>query len=216
MGNKKIGIIGSGMIGGTFGTLFSKAGHSVMFSSRHPGELKTLAKEAEASAGTVEEACGWADLVLLAVPFKFVEDLGERHNQQLKDKILIDASNPYPDRDGDIARRVTNNPDLSASEITQTSFSDASVVKAFNATYFKVFQADAFKEDDNRLAVPVAGDDASTKETIKSLIEDIGMASVDFGDLKNGRLFQPGTPPYNVNISLKEANSKWNDYVHEE
>lgn len=208
----KIGIIGSGMIGGTFGKLWKQSGHEIMFSSRHPEELETMAEENEALAGDVEEACEWADLVLLAIPFKFVEELGKQHNHQLKDKILIDACNPYPQRDGNIAQEVIENPDLSSSGVTQNSFSNAAVVKAFNATYFKVFQSEAFKKGDARLAVPVAGDDANAKATVKSLIEDIGMAPVDFGVLKNGKMFEPGTPPYNENISLKEANQKWDAF----
>lgn len=209
----KIGIIGSGMIGGTFGKLWEQAGHEVMFSSRHPEELETMAKDIGASAGNVEEACEWGDLVLLAVPFKAVEELGKEHDHQLKGKILIDASNPYPQRDGKIAQEVVDNPNLSSSEVTQKNFNDAIMVKAFNATYYKIFLSEAFKEGDGRLAVPVAGDNADAKATVKSLIEDIGMAPVDFGALKNGKKFEPDTPPYNVNIPLKEALQKWDNYL---
>lgn len=205
----KIGIIGSGMIGGTLGKLFSRAGHVVMFSSRHPDQLAEMAKQNNAITGNVNEACTWGDLVLLAVPFKFVADLGKQYHHQLQGKIIIDACNPYPERDGSIAQQVVDNPNFSSGEVTQQNFSSAMVVKAFNATYYKVLLSEAFKEGDERLAVPVAGDDIAAKAMVHSLIEGIGMAPVDFGELKNGKKFEPGTLPYNANISIKEAMQKW-------
>ena len=205
----KIGIIGSGMIGSTFGTLLGRATHEIMFSSRHPDTLDELARDNKALTGRVGDACAWADAVLLAVPFKSVDDLGKQYNNLLQGKLVIDATNPYPDRDGEIAKQVVDNPYLSSAEVTQRSFSSAIVIKAFNASYFKVFLSEAFKEGDARLAVPISGDDPTQKSIVMQLIEDLGMAPVDFGRLRNGKKFEPGTIPYNANIPIKEAMQKW-------
>jgi predicted dinucleotide-binding enzyme len=205
----KIGIIGSGMIGSTFGKLLSRTDHKVMFSSRHPDKLEELARNNKALTGSVGDTCAWADVVLLAVPFKSVEELGKQYNDLLKGKLVIDATNPYPERDGKIAQQVVDNPSLSSSEVTQKSFSPAVIIKAFNASYFKIFLSEAFKEGDARLAVPISGDDVTKKSIVIQLIEDLGMAPVDFGGLGNGKKFEPGTPPYNANITVKEAMQNW-------
>ncbi len=77
-GPPKIGVIGSGRLGGTVGTLLAKAGHPVMFSSRHPDELKKLVEDAgpNASAGTVEQAAAFGDVILIAVPYSALPQVG--------------------------------------------------------------------------------------------------------------------------------------------
>jgi 8-hydroxy-5-deazaflavin:NADPH oxidoreductase len=65
----KIGIIGSGNIGGTLGKHWAKVGHEVMFSSRHPEELETMAKQVNAKVGSLEETAAFGDVILLAIPF---------------------------------------------------------------------------------------------------------------------------------------------------
>ncbi len=76
----KIGVIGSGRIGGTVGGLFVKAGHPVMFSSRHPESLKNLTDSLGplAQAGTVAQAVAFADVLLLAVPYSAVPEVGQQ------------------------------------------------------------------------------------------------------------------------------------------
>src|SRR5437868_11906157 len=87
-GPLKIATIGSGREGGALGTLFAKAGHPVMFSSRHPEQLKDLvaAAGANAKAGTVADAVGFADAVLLVVPYTAVEEIGKEHGKALAQK----------------------------------------------------------------------------------------------------------------------------------
>jgi predicted dinucleotide-binding enzyme len=67
----QIGIIGAGKIGSTVGRLWAKAGHKVRFATRHPDELKDLAKEIgdNASVGTSEDAASFGEVVFVAVPF---------------------------------------------------------------------------------------------------------------------------------------------------
>src|SRR5690348_2416848 len=92
-----IATIGAGREGGALGTLFAKAGHKVMFSSRHPEQLKELVEKAgaNASAGTVAEAVQFGEVVLLVVPYTAVEGIGREFGPALAKKpLVIDVSNP--------------------------------------------------------------------------------------------------------------------------
>src|ERR1700744_5126440 len=100
----KIGFIGAGREGGALGTLFAKAGHPVMFSSRHPETLTDLVNSAgpNAKAGTVEEAVAFGDVIFLVVPYTAVEQLGKDYAAAIAKKpLLVDVSNPIPRRDGE-------------------------------------------------------------------------------------------------------------------
>src|ERR1019366_9910406 len=101
----KIATIGAGHIGGSLGSLWVKAGHPVMFSSRHPEELKDLVAGLGplAHAGTTAEAIAFADVVLLAVPYGAEKQIGQDYGRELAAKVLVlDPSNPIPGRDGEI------------------------------------------------------------------------------------------------------------------
>src|SRR5438477_5941943 len=91
----KIGVIGSGHIGGTIGGLWIKAGHPVLFSSRHPDELKDLVAGLGplAEAGTVAQAIAYGDALLIAVPYGALPQIGQDYGGALKGKIVLDACN---------------------------------------------------------------------------------------------------------------------------
>src|SRR5215472_4799931 len=100
----KIGMVGSGKEGGALGSAFVKAGHPVMFSSRHPEELKRLVDDLGplAKAGTVAQAIAFSDVVVIAVPYTAMEQIGKDYAGALDKKVLvIDVSNPIARRDGD-------------------------------------------------------------------------------------------------------------------
>ena len=77
----KIGMVGAGREGGALGTLFVKAGHPVTFSSRHPETLKGLVAGLGplAQAGTVEQAIAFGDVVVIAIPYTAMEQIGKAH-----------------------------------------------------------------------------------------------------------------------------------------
>ena len=104
----RIGIIGSGHIGGTIGGLWVKAGHPVLFSSRHPEELKDLVAGLGvlARAGSVDQAIAFGDVVFIAVPYGVLPQIGRDYTGALKDKIVLDAGNAVAARDGAIADEV--------------------------------------------------------------------------------------------------------------
>src|SRR5690606_18890368 len=105
----KIGIIGSGNIGGNLGKHWAKAGHEVLFTSRHPEKLTQLALDAGGNSKAVSLDEAWeanADVYLLAVPFVAIDELAEHYAGEYGNKIIIDATNPYPERDGQMAQDV--------------------------------------------------------------------------------------------------------------
>ena len=200
----KIGIIGSGNIGGTLGRHWAKAGHEVMFSSRKPEGLKSMATEVGAQTGTVQAAAIFGDVILLAIPFGKIPDLAQQVGR-LDHKILIDATNPYPQRDGDVAQQVIDDKSQTATGYVAIQFPGAQTIKAFNSIYYKVLEEKALREGSQRIAVQVCGDDVQAKQTVKQLIEGIGFAPQDIGDLSSGTVFEPDAPLYNKNLSIGEA-----------
>jgi predicted dinucleotide-binding enzyme len=191
----KIGTIGAGREGGALGTLFAKAGHPVMFSSRDPAGLKDLVADAgpTAKAGTVADAVAFGDVVLLVVPYTAVEQIGRDHGKALAAKALVlDVSNPIPRRDGaDFVKSVEDQggPGL----VTQKLLPGARIVRAFNAINYRSLAPNAHRPGEP-LGVPIAGDDAKAIALATTLIKEIGFEPVLVGGLAMGKYLVPGTP----------------------
>src|SRR2546430_703305 len=101
----KVGIIGAGHIGGTLASLWVKAGHELLVSSRHPEQLQGLVRSLgpRARAGTPREAALFGDVVLISVPYAALPQVGRDLKTELRGKIVLETGNPYPQRDGDMA-----------------------------------------------------------------------------------------------------------------
>lgn len=192
-----VGIIGSGNIGQAAATRLVAAGHRVMLSnSRGPETLAELEQSLGqlASAGTVEQAAAFGPVVLVAVPLAAVSTLPA---DALAGRIVIDANNYYPGRDGQIAELDEGH--AGSSELLARRLPGARVVKAFNTIYFERLQhAGKPAGAAERLAIPLAGDDAEAKRVVGGLIDAMGFDPVDGGSLADGRRQQPGTPVYNA------------------
>jgi predicted dinucleotide-binding enzyme len=191
----KIATIGAGREGGALGTLFAKQGHPVMFSSLHPEQLKELVANAgpTAQAGTVEQAVGFGDVVLLVVPYTSVEQIGKDYGQALAAKqLVVDVSNPIGRRDGNaIVSWVAEQG--GAGLATAKLLPGAHLVRAFNAINYLRLTADAHRPGEP-LGVPIAGDDPSAIALATGLIKEIGFEPVLVGGLAMGKYLAPGTP----------------------
>jgi predicted dinucleotide-binding enzyme len=191
----KVGMVGSGREGGALGTLFVKAGHPVMFSSRHPEQLQGLVSSlgSLAHAGTVEQAIAFGDVVVIAVPYPAVEQLGKMHAGALARKILVmDVSNPIPRRDGeDFVKSVNGQggPGL----VTAKWLPGAPIVRAFNAIGSGRLPALSHRAGEP-VGVPIAGDDQKAVAVAQTLIREIGFEPVVVGGLAMGKHLVPGTP----------------------
>jgi predicted dinucleotide-binding enzyme len=182
-------------MGGALGTLFVKAGHPVMFSSRHPENLKDLAAAAGplAQTGTVEQAIAFGDVIVLGVPYTAVEQIGKDHGPALAKKVLvIDVSNPIPRRDGeDFVKSV--NAQGGAGLVTAKWLPGSHIVRAFNAIGSGRLAEIAHRPGE-KVGVPIAGDDPKAVATAEALIREIGFEPVLVGGLAMGKHLVPGTP----------------------
>jgi len=200
----KIAIIGAGNIGAAAAKLFVNAGHDVAVSnSRGPSTLTPLVNSLgpHARAMTVADGARWADIVLLAVPWRSPDALPPA--DAVAGKIVIDAMNPYGS-DG----QVMDLEPSTSSEATAKRLPGARIVKAFNTIYFKHLESRGRPDLplDDRHAIFVAGDDEAAKREVIALIEAIGFGPVDTGTLvEGGRRQQPNTPLYNQVITRREG-----------
>lgn len=201
----KIGVIGSGNIGGNLGKHWAKAGHEVLFTSRHPKELGQLVKEAGGKSKAVSLDEAWeanADVYLLAVPFKAIDKLSELYAGEYGNKVIIDATNPYPERDGEMAQEVRDS-NRNASEYTAMKFGTAKTAKAFNTIYADHLKERAFRESD-KLAIPFAAQDEDSKKITQQLIEDIGFDPVYVGGLEDTHIMDPEQKIYGKSTNRQE------------
>lgn len=188
----RIGIIGSGHIGHALAVRFAAAGHRVMVSnSRGPDTLTDLVASipGEVLAGTVPEAAGFGEVVAVAIPLRAIGDLPP---EPFAGKLVVDANNYFPQRDGHIPELDADQ--TTSSELLASRLPGARVVKAFNTVYFRRLLDDSHPElpAAERLAIPVAGDDPDAKRTVIDLIDQIGFTGVDAGTLAESRRLQPG------------------------
>jgi 8-hydroxy-5-deazaflavin:NADPH oxidoreductase len=188
----KIATIGSGREGGALGTAFAKAGHPVMFSSRHPEQLKDLVSAAgpNAKAGTVAEAVAFGDVVLLVVPYSAIEEIAREHGKALAQKpLVIDVSNPIPQRDGEELVKKVNEAG-GAGLYAAKVIPGAKIVRAFNNFGSTNLAANA-------------GDDKAAIALAEKLVREIGFEPVLIGGLAMGKYVVP-TPPMRGEHSPEE------------
>jgi 8-hydroxy-5-deazaflavin:NADPH oxidoreductase len=191
----KIAMIGSGREGSALGTLFAKAGHPVMFSSRNPDRLKDLVAGLGplAQAGSVDQAIAFGDVVALVVPYTAIEEIGKSHAAALAKKVLVlDVSNPIPRRDGEEFVKKVNDQG-GAGLVTAKLVPGAHIVRAFNAIGATQLAGLAHRQGDP-VGVPIAGDDPKAIATAEALIREIGFEPVLVGGLAMGKHLVPGTP----------------------
>jgi hypothetical protein len=190
----KIGIIGSGRQGGAIGLQWAKAGHEILFSSRNPGELKDLVARAgpKAKAGLPQDAAAFGDVILIAVPYGALPQVGKDYGPLMKGKIVIDVGNPRADRDGPMAvEALKKGTGVASAEYLP----GARVVRALNALSFVQVEREAHRAGE-KLGIPVAGDDPEAVATVARLVEDAGFEPVVVGALARAREFDAGTPVY--------------------
>lgn len=198
----KIGFIGSGNIGGAIGELFAKAGHEVFFSSRNPDNLKPLVARVgpRARAGTPKEAIAFGDVVFIGVPFSSMPQIGQDYAAALKGKIVLDAGNPNPRRDGAVAEpAVAKGAGVATAELLP----GARVVRAFNQLNFKVFLSEAHRAGD-KVAVPLGGDDQQALAVAARLVTDAGFEPVMVGSLAASKSFDSSQPIFLKAMTARE------------
>src|SRR5437899_1581469 len=188
----RIGILGSGLMGGKLGTIFARAGHEVIFSyARSEAKLKRLARGAKgkARAGTPEEAARDADAVLLAVHWSRVDDVLKQAGD-VSGKVIVACSLPMNAEDTGLVIAHTS----SGAEALAQRVPKARVVSAFNTVPSEVlFGVFAARRKASRPSLVYCGDDASSMKIAAQLIRDGGFDPVDAGPLRIARYTEPFT-----------------------
>jgi predicted dinucleotide-binding enzyme len=190
-GRLRVGIVGSGNVGGGIGSVWVKAGHEVMFSSRHIEHDEALAARLgdNAHAGTPRQAAAFGEVVMISVPYGALPEVGEDLQDLIRGKIVIDTCNPFVWRDGEIATWARQKgAGLASAELLP----GARIVRAFNA--IGAARMSTAYRDPGRIGMPIASDDAQAIEVASRLIRDIGYEPVVIGGLAMGKYLMPGTP----------------------
>lgn len=187
----RIGLIGTGNVGSNLGRVWAGKGYAVMFSSKDIEADRRLAAQVGngARAGTPQEAAAFGDVLVLAVPYGALPELGKSLGPALSGRVVIDACNPFPQRDGAIADEARAQ---GAGLVSARLLPGARIVRAFNAV--GAARMGAMHETPGRVGMPVAADDAAALGIALPLIRDIGFEPVVVGGLGMGRYLMPGTP----------------------
>lgn len=202
-GKMKIGVIGSGRVGGTVGELWVKAGNEIMFSSLDLEHDKVLAARlgSGARAGTSKEAAAFGEVLFIAVPYAALPQVGRDLGDALKNKIVLDASNPIPARDGEMAMEAR----AKGTGIASPQFlPGARLVRVFNCVGYTSMKSEAHRAGE-RLGIPLAADDAAALQVAVRLVQDAGFEPVVVGGLARAKDFDAGTPIFGKAMTAAEV-----------
>jgi hypothetical protein len=198
----RIGIIGTGKIGGTLAELWARAGYELLISSRHPEQLQDLAKRLgpRVRAGTPKEAAAFGEVVLISVPYGALPQVGRDYAAELRGKVVLDTGNPYPHRDGPMAEEARRK----GTGVASAEFlPGVRLVRAFNSLPHFSLRSEAHRAGE-RVGVPLAADDPGALKVATRLVEDAGFEPVVVGPLSRAKEFDVGAGVYGRALSARE------------
>lgn len=204
----KIGIIGSGNIGGAVGLRWAAAGHSILFSSRNPDELGELVQQAgpRASASRPQDAVEFGDVILIAVPYAALPQIGQDFGQLMQGKVVIDCGNPYTQRDGAMATEaLAKGTGVASAEYLP----GVRLVRAFNAIGYRSVHEKHHRAGE-LVAIPIAGDDQDAVAVTANLVIDAGFDPVVVGSLARAKDFDQGSAVYVKDLTAAELRAALN------
>jgi predicted dinucleotide-binding enzyme len=178
----------------------------VIISSRHPEELKPLAEKLGTlcTVGTVQEAASQGEVILISVPYAALPQIGKDYAKELKDKVVLDTGNPYPQRDGEMA----NDARKRGTGVTSAEFlPGVKLVRAFNALRYQDLKSESNRKGD-KVAIPLAADDAEAMKVAAQLVKDAGFDPVEVGPLSRAKEFDVGSEVYVKVLTAKEMREK--------
>jgi predicted dinucleotide-binding enzyme len=198
----RIGVIGAGSLGGTVGGVWVKAGHEVLFSTRHPEELAPMVRELgpRARAGTARQAAQFGSVILFAVPYPALAALGRELQEDLRGKIVLDACNASATAADPVSREArANGVGVTSAKILPGT----RLVRAFSAVDATAVES-SFARQSEKLGVPLASDDAQALESAAQLVRDAGCEPVIVGNLSQGKSFERDGPGFRANTNARE------------
>lgn len=198
----RIGIIGTGNIGGALARHWARAGHELIISSRHPEQLEPLAAELgpRVKTGTPAEAAAFGDVVLVSVPYGAMPQIGRDYAATLAGKVVLDTGNPFLGRDGEMARDAQ---EKGAGIASAEFLPGARLVRAFNCIPAWSLANRANREPE-RIAIPIASDYPEALAVAQRLVDDAGFDAVVVGPLVRSRSFDLGNELARGDLSAAE------------
>jgi predicted dinucleotide-binding enzyme len=181
-----------------------QAGHEVLFSSRHPEELVPMTRELgpRARAGTPHEAAEFGTVLLFAVPYEALPELGRDLQETIHGKIVLDACNARGDTP------LTKETEANGVGVTSAKLlAGTRLVRAFSAVDATAVAA-SFKGQSDKLGVPLASDDPDAMQVAAELVRDAGCEPVIVGDLAAGKKFERGSPGFRANTTGPKLRSQ--------
>ena len=196
----KIGVIGSGNVGGTLGEVWWKAGHQLMFSDRDPAQAAAQASRmAGAQTGTPEHVIAWADVIFIGVPFGAWPDVARQYGQALRGKVIFEPTNPSASRDGAIAAAALAKG--SGNAIVEL-LPDVRIVRGFN-TFSHTAMGKEANRPGEKVGVPMAATDPATMAIGVRLVRDAGFDPVEVGGMDTAGRFELGGPAAGVKTAAE-------------
>ena len=197
----KIGILGAGNIGGAVGQLLAEAGYPIMLSARDVGPVKAVADKIGhgALAGDEKQAAAWGEVIVMAVPWGALPQVGKDLAAELKGKIVIDTCNPREGRDA-----LAKDGLEKGTGITDPTYLPGTrLVRGFNA-----LSAGLLLPNRNHpgalIAVPLASDDKAAMAVVAGIVRDTGFEPVEVGNLSKAKSFDQGTPDYKTTLTAAQ------------
>lgn len=198
----KIGIVGTGAIGSILAERLSEAGHHVkVTNTRSMPELEKIAAALGAGAATLRDVVKDVDAVIFSMPFNAYKDLpADLLKTVPQDVVVVDTSNYYPFRDGDIAELE----EIPESEYI-SGILNRPLIKVFNNILEGTLKHKGTTAGtEGRIAISIAGDNPEQKKTVAQLVDVTGFDTVDGGSLAESWRQQPGTPAYCTELNKEE------------
>jgi 8-hydroxy-5-deazaflavin:NADPH oxidoreductase len=208
----KIGIIGTGAIGSNIARKLAAAGHKVkVTNTRGHHELAEKAKELGAAPATIYEVVKDVEVIIVTVPTIAITQLPKDLFKYISDDaIIVDTSNYYPFRDGEIE-------ELKKGKVESVWVSEQigrPVIKAFNNLLaYTLEHLGKAQGEAGRIAIAVSGDNETAKKVVSRLVNETGFDAVDAGDLAYSWRQQPGTPAYCTELNVAELKQALADAV---
>ncbi|MDO8953294.1 MAG: NADPH-dependent F420 reductase [Gammaproteobacteria bacterium] len=188
----QISILGAGKIGLALTTLWIRAGHSVCLGARNPEKLQAEIDKLglKASVKSIKDAAEASDIVVLAVPYPVVQGLVSEISNELKNKILIDATNPFGfSPEGHVIS--TLGPKITAGTHMANLLPESTIVRAFTHIMDELLVSRGTRHP-GLFAMAIAGDDPTAKATVAGLVSDTGFVPIDIGNLAESLPLDPG------------------------
>lgn len=198
----RIGVIGAGWQGGTIGRLWVRAGHEVMFASRNLDRVRAdiASLGSQATAGTPQQAAAFGSVLLFATPYDALPDLGRELADEIRGKIVLDATNPPPGADNALAREAES---IGVALMSARLLPGTRLVRVFSSVDATQIEASAGRRD-NKLGVPLASDDQDAMRVATQLVRDAGSEPVIVGPLTQARGYQRGGPGFRLHTNATE------------